>query len=374
MPNIPRWSPPRVNTVSQYNEGYLMYREFMTHALTGRLSEARINVLNSKLGTRARVLPGQLEPSPDQTIAQLMTKLKKEQAEENERVARNALTSYLDAKAPGLKDELEFLANYVLSQNRDATWFSGPIKKIDKAMSKTIEDYDYAFAENKDLVRGTIACKTADEMKTVAVFMERTCRSETCGLALPKAVYQKSVRDEGLVKTGYSGWNFVIQFNEHAFGAEVQVNTIDMLYGKHGKDDIMDWLKIGDAGYAALQDRLRFPGGLGHAMYDIQDVARSKATQSEADWARELSLDYNDACRGEFRGESSKSVEQLNERIRGGWGRLTPHGPADKLWEHAMSESGWTGYRLPKTRAEWEVEQQSAYEAGNFARNKNMRR
>ncbi len=374
MPNIPRWMPPRVNVVSQYNDGYLMYREFLTNALKGRLSEARIAALNSKLGTRARLLPGQLEPSPDQTIAELMTKLRKEQAEDIKIVARDALTAFIDAKAPGLKEELEFLANFVLDQDRETKWVPGPIKKIEKAMSKTIEDYDYAFGENKDLVRGTLACNTPEQMNTVANFVDRTCRNDTCGLSLPKAVYQKSTRDDGKVKTGYSGWNFVVQFNEHAFGAEIQINTVDMLYGKHSKEEVTDWLKVGDAGYAAMQKRLGFPGGLGHAMYDIQDTARSKCSESEAEWARALSLDYNDACRGQFRGELSKSVEQLNERIRGGWGRLTPNGTAEKLWEHAVSGSDWTAYRLPRSRAEWEQEKQSSYEADNLARNKNMRR
>ncbi len=351
-----------------------MYREFITNAHKGRLSEARINALNSKLGTRARVLPGQLEPSPDESIDKLMKRLRKEQADEIQKVARDALTAFIDAKAPGLKEELEFLANYVLSQNPEIKWVPGPIKKIEKAMSKTIEDYDYAFGENKDLVRGTLACPTPEQMHTVANFMERTCRNDTCGLSLLKGEFQKSIRDDGKVKSGYSGWNFVVQFSEHAFGAEVQINTADMLYGKHSREEITDWLKVGDAGYAAMQKRLGFPGALGHAMYDIQDTARSKCSESEAEWARALALDYNDACRGEFRGASSKSVEQLNDRIRGGWGRLTPNGTAEKLWAHALSESGWTAYRMPTTRAEWDVEYQAFYEAGNLARNKNMRR
>ncbi len=303
-------------------------------------------------------------------IVELLKKLKKERADENLRLARSELTSFLDGKASDLKEELEFLASYVLSENREATWISGPIKKIEKAMSKTIADYDYAFGENKDLIRGTLACKTHEEMNVVAVFLTTKCRNPTCGLSLVKDVYQKSVRDGGQVKTGYSGWNFVIEFDEYPFGAEVQVNTIDMLYGKHGKADIADWLRIGDAGYAALQNRLKFPGGLGHAMYDIQDTARSNAGDREAEWARELSLDYNDACRGEFRGPSSKSVDQLNDRIRRGWGRLTPNGIADKLWGKALEESGWTGFPLAKTRAEWEHE----YEVNNLARNKERMR
>ena len=56
-------------------------------------------------------------------------------------------------------------------------------------------------------------------------------------------------------------------------------------------------MKFTESEYNTIQSQLMFPGGLGHGLYDIQDVARSKATMQEGDLARELCLDYNDACR-----------------------------------------------------------------------------
>ncbi len=216
-------------------------------------------------------------------------------------------------------------------------WIPGPLKKIDKAMGKTIEDYDYAWGQNKDLVRGTLACKTNEDLRLVATSIEETCVHQF-GMFLIKHDNQKSVRDGGAMGSGYSGWNFVVQFKEHpAFGAEIQANTFDVLYGKHSKKEVLQYLDVSESEYTELQTRLRFPGGLGHALYDIQDTARSKATTAEGNWARVLALDYNDACRGNFR---MCTLEQLNDRIRLGASQLTSTVARD-LWHHAVEGSAW---------------------------------
>ncbi len=237
-----------------------------------------------------------------------------------------------------MKDELEKLAGYILSIGpAGMKWIPGPLKKVDKAMGKTIEDYDYAWGQNKDLVRGTLACGSNGDLSVVANLIKQTCTNEL-GMVLLKQDNQQSILDGGQVKSGYSGWNFVVQFKDHTmFAAEVQANTFDLLYGKHSKKQIMEFLNIGATEYAAMQARLRFPGALEHALYDIQDTARSKASTAEGDWARELALDYNDACRGNLR---RCTLEALNARIVAGASQLTTS-VARQLWKEAVEHSGW---------------------------------
>jgi hypothetical protein len=216
-------------------------------------------------------------------------------------------------------------------------WIPGPLKKVDKAMGKTIEDYDYAWGNNKDLTRGTLACKTNTDLSSVTELVKHTCTNRY-GMFLLKQDNQKSIRDGGEMKSGYSGWNFVVQFKDHpAFGAEVQANTFDLLYGKHSRDEVWKYLNVSPAEYSALQTRLKFPGGIGHALYDIQDTGRSKRTFEEGNLARELALDYNDACRGNFR---NASLDQVNERIKKGASVLTSD-KAKELWKHAIEGSEW---------------------------------
>ena len=270
------------------------------------------------------------------------------QTTQNRDNARTALKSYLEPTGHGkaksapkamlLKDELELLANYFLSVTQGVKWIPGPLKKVDKAMGKTVEDYGHAWGLKKDLVRGTLACNTNEDLRAVAALVRRTCTNEY-GMFPVKQDEQASVRDGGASKAGYSGWNFVVQFKEHvAFGAEIQANTFDMLYGKMSKSDFCSILKYDRGGYGEMQNRLGFTGGLGHALYDIQDVARSKATPQEGDIARELSLDYNDACRGRLR----TTLASLNQRILAFGGALTSS-QAQALWKHGVEGSEWPG-------------------------------
>lgn len=317
---------------------YLDYRKLKA-AKAGRRSAqmiAMINALESKLAVRGSI-PSDL-PSTD--IVTTARSNKVANAPANRALASEKLDSFLGAKAIPLKSELDLLAGYILSKSPGAKWVPGPLKKLGKAMSKTIDDYDYAWTLNKDLVRGTVVCKTDPELKTISALLLETC-TDVYGMFLLKKELQKSVRDGGQAKSGYSGWNFVIQFKDHEdFGVEMQANTVDMMYGKMSKNDFCEKLDKTETEYVKLQKKHKFPGALGHSLYDIQDVARSKTTPEEGNLARELCLDYNDACRGQFR---STSLEALNKRIQE-FGRKLTSATAKELWKHDVDGCGWKEY------------------------------
>ena len=330
---------------------YLEYRKFMaSHRGASAKMRAKMNVLESKLATRPRLFAGDISDSPNperfirdmKSIRSLYT---------NPSQAEAALSDFLgnyfksNFKAENLKDELELLAAYVQLwvPTGLVKWIPGPLKKIEKAMGKTIADYDFAWGENKDLVRGTLVCKTRVALRTVAELIKRIC-TQQYAMFLIKQDEQSSTRDGGLMASGYSGWNFVVQFKEHiAFGAEVQANTVAMMYGKHSKKELVEDYRILSATeYAEQQQTLKFPGGLGHALYDIQDVKRSNVTTEEGDWARTLALNYNDACRGQFR---NTTLAELNQDIHNARNIWTSTNAID-LWQHAVEGSGWTGFPL----------------------------
>jgi len=113
----------------------------------------------------------------------------------NRALAEKKLDSFLRSEAIPLKEELDLLAAYILSKcPASARWVAGPLKKLGKAMSKTIDDYDYAWTLNKDLVRGTIVCKTDEELKSVNALVLQTC-TDVYGMFLIKKELQRSVRD-----------------------------------------------------------------------------------------------------------------------------------------------------------------------------------
>ncbi|HEY4215525.1 MAG TPA: hypothetical protein VGM67_00220 [Gemmatimonadaceae bacterium] len=305
--------------------------------------QARINVLNSQIATRAHIAPEQLNTKNKMLVHQINLQ-KADQRFSNREQAKGALTDFLqpgrtNSPAHALEKELNLLGAYIVSLGPPGLrWIPGPLKKIDKAMGKTIEDYDYAWGKNKDLIRGTLACRSNEDLDQVSKMVFETC-TPNLGMGLIKQDHQQSIRDDkGGMPSGYSGWNFVVQFKEHKlFGAEVQANTFDLLYGKHSKEEVIKYLQVTPDEYAGFQTRLKFPGGLGHALYDIQDTARSKASKAEGDWAREMACNYNDACRGNFR---MRSLEELNKDIKEMASRLTSD-VAKKLWKHAVEGSAW---------------------------------
>lgn len=325
--------------------GYVNYRLLKTKSLSAKVltaeMQATINALESKLATRGRIKA----KTPSKLVVP-MAKLEKHiQASKNAELGREALAAFLEGSgiqgpqsgALALMDELELLAHFVCETYPRVKWIPGPLKVIDKAMSKTVQDYDYAWGLNKDLVRGTVACGSQDDLRMVADLIKQTCMSPALGMHLIKQDDQKSIRDGGGSVAGYSGWNFVVQFRDHPlFGAEVQANTYDMMYGKMSKAEFCRNLQVSATGYEQIKNRLKFPGGLGHAFYDIQDGERSVATAAEQKLARDLSLDYNDASRGVFRDGST--LVKLNERLVGFWSKLTTEF-AKGLWKKAVEGS-----------------------------------
>lgn len=116
-------------------------------------------------------------------------------------IAKDNLNAFLEKPgeqgAMGLKAELDRLGDFLIFGRPGAKWIPGPIKKIEKAMSKTSVDYDYSWGLNKDLVRATVACKSKDEVTAVVSDIRQTCTLEF-GMFLVKGDEQKCDRGERL--------------------------------------------------------------------------------------------------------------------------------------------------------------------------------
>jgi hypothetical protein len=326
--------------------GYLEYRRLKTAAAKpgtpSPFLQAGINALETKLDFRGRIK----SPVASQEIVAHVKAEKKTHEEAYRKHASNALKAFLEAAvghggAADLNQELEMLGTYCQLECKffgGVRWIPGPLKTLDKAMGKTETAYGFAFGLNKDLVRATLACTSQPGLFMTANFVQKTCTAEF-GMHLLKKEEQKSVHDGGESETGYSGWNFGVQFKEHrAFSAEVQANTYELLYGKMSMQSFCRDLRVSLDAYRKMQNRLRFPGGLGHALYDISDTRRAKTTEEEGDRARSLASDYNDACRDQFR---HTNLIELNQRIMDFGGTLTTPKAKD-LWKHAISQSGWS--------------------------------
>lgn len=339
------------------------YRERMADPRANRFSPQRqaiMNSLESHLAVRPVLRSGQQVFSDPRVLQSQLIAKHKADKDRNTKIATAALSSYLTKKhmpenrvlafsalrltprkvtADELKAELDCLGAYILSKSpADARWIPGPLKKVEKAMSKTEMDYDFGWAENKDLVRGTFACQSNDSLKVVTDLL-RAVAVAKFGIGLIKMDKQSSIRDGGKMVTGYSGWNFALQFRDHpAFPAEIQANVYGVIYGKSSKKDMMDACRLSEDDYAGYQKQFGFAGSLGHALYDISDKERNRTHDAEAAWALELARDYYDACRGVYR--SGMSLHKLNDHINKTASMLTSP-KARELWKHAVAESKW---------------------------------
>jgi hypothetical protein len=328
---------------------YLDYRKVKAIRAGNKSAKmiSKINALESQLAVRGQI-PSTMG-SQNIVSAARLSKTMNQSANESQASAAIAeflgsghAPVFLGSPATALQKELELLAHYITSKIPGAKYIPGPLKTLRKALGKTQEDYDFAWTMNKDLVRGTVVCKNDAELKTVRELMVQTC-TERYGMYLMKNDWQKSDRDGGFMKSGYSGLNFVIQFKDHtAFGCELQGNTFDMMYGKMSKKDYCEKLQVSEAAYGVLQGKHKFPGGLGHSLYDIQDP-RAGAEGDEADRARKLASDYNDACRGQYR---KNTLQGLNKEIQEFGKTLKTQKPKD-LWKHDVEGCGWGEYPIP---------------------------
>lgn len=295
---------------------FLVHRLEVADALQGKMWKSRINAFDAQFGIRARVG----DPSSDIVKQARDYNASPAAKTDREGVAKKALESYLTGPqaspkagllAKDMQTELDLLAGYITAILPRANWIKGPLKKVPKAMGKTEKDYAWLFNNNKDLVRGTLACEAQSDLLQIATLVVKTC-VRVFAMSLMKKQEQKSTRDNGQMEAGYSGWNFVVDFKEHKFGAEIQANTFSMMYGKMSKADFCQQLNVSVAQYEDRRRKARFPGGLGHALYDIQDD-RSKASKEDKDKARALALDYNDLCRN---GDRKPTIQDINSRIR----------------------------------------------------------
>jgi hypothetical protein len=319
---------------------YLAHREEMAKKLTGRLPQSRMNLLQAQLDARGKT--GDYR-TPSTMVVKLVKQFNASDAGKahHNKLATKALDSYLKPPEPGeskgramgLNEELNFLASYITAVLPMAHWIEGPLKTVEKAMGKTEKEYDYLWSSNKDLVRGTLACESQSELSQIAALVIKVCDNKDYAMKLIKKQEQKSVRDGGQMVAGYSGWNFAVEFKEHPFAAEIQANTFSMMYGKMSKDEFCKQLKVDLAKYEDKRMKALFPGGLGHALYDIQD-ARFAAPQEDKVKARNLALDYHDLCRNQAR---KPSIQDINNRIR----TITfKSEEARKHWKKAVDGSG----------------------------------
>ncbi len=359
---MPRISHQQLNALK---EGYLAYRQLMSVLpLAGRFKNfttemtAAAIAIESKLAVRG--VPTKAFPTAAKknffqrlfssgkalTPNEMVDLAKAANKVENEATARSALKEFLERAegAGGAKDmdvEIKLLGNYLAAMTFGATWIDAPLKGLERAMGKTEgEDIDYAYGMNKDLVRGTLACDSQDSLKKVVKLLYDVCQSKYA-MKLVKDESQGPLEDGGKSKTGYSGWNFAVVFREHvSFAAELQANTYDVLYGKMDQEEYCKQLQVPDPVYLAKQNDLKFPGGLGHGLYEIQDVRTKKegVTDAEADRARKLSCAYYDCCRGVFR--NGMSLLKLNEEIMAFGPSLTSRA-AKAIWKHAGDGSNW---------------------------------
>ncbi len=366
--------------IKALKDGYLAYRQLMaTHPLPGRFKNFSVEMtaaaiaIESRLAVRGAPPPGKrvgergvVAGEADDwamlftsggteklTSNKMIDAARAAQRPENAVKARKALKKFLEAAngmggAYDMDLDIKMLGVFVASRVLGATWIDAPLKGLERAMGKTAkDDVDYEWGTNKDLVRGTLACTSQESLQEVVDLVRDLCLPKF-GMQLVKDESQCPVGDTardaaggevpGKSTTGYSGYNFGIVFREWpSFAAELQANNYDVLYGKMDQKEFCLQLQMSLPVYQAKQVTLKFPGGLGHGLYEIQDKRTVGVTPDEAKRARELSCFYYDVCRGNPR---KGSVMQLNEQIMAfGPSLTTPE--AIKIWKHCVNGSAW---------------------------------
>jgi len=222
---------------------FLVHRMEVAAKLQGKLFQSRINALHGQLDARGKT--GGPDVPSNLIVAQVQQYNKSEAGKaQHKDLAKKAFDSYLTAPqgspnagpvAKGLKEELDLLAGYIKTVVPMATWIKGPLKKVPKAMGKAETDYAWVWSNSKDLVRGTMACESQSVLSQIATCLVTTCtNTKEYAMSLMKKQEQRSVLDKNAgtvsqaavqawetawMAAGYSGWNFVVDFKEHKFGA-----------------------------------------------------------------------------------------------------------------------------------------------------------
>lgn len=225
--------------------------------------------------------------------------------------AIKGLTQKLDSLIAGLGNlnlELGTVGHYLSQQSDKVHWIQGPIKISKSAASKTIKQLKFDWTENRDLIRGTLAADDDAALELGVAAVRKICKPEF-GISATETV-KTADKD----KCGYSDYNFKMLFNGFGTHAEIQVNTYALMYGKMEPGDYMRSLKVPEDEYKKLRTELGFPGGLGHAFYEIFGRSKPEFKETDSKKAAELSKKYYAACRNQS-GASSAEVKELNREL-----------------------------------------------------------
>jgi len=191
--------------------------------------------------------------------------------------------------------DLDELGQYI-AHKTNAKWIHAKVKKLggptdDRgAYQKTVKDYIGDWSQNKDLMRGTVACQSQEQLLGVAGRIQIICSPEF-GMTLVKLAERKWKTDP----CGYSDWNFAVVMKGCLIPAEIQANTFAMMYAKMSKDDYTERiLANNEAEYAQTESRMGFEGGLQHVFYEIWQLDKASP---DGQLAAKLSTDYCDLAR-----------------------------------------------------------------------------
>ena len=177
-----------------------------------------------------------------------------------------------------------------------------PVKGMDRAAIKVMEDYDGHWLDLKDVARITLVARDAEGMATVVDSIRKRFVPSN-GFSMIKDTRTTPFIDP----CGYSGHNFVVRFGmpppnsnkvmqpSHPILAaeqkvivekmnalmnprpampafvgrfgEIQVNTVAMMYGKMSKRQFVE--KIGAVDYFQCRAKFGVDGGAAHTLYEI---------------------------------------------------------------------------------------------------------
>jgi hypothetical protein len=234
--------------------------------------------------------------------------------------------------AESRQSDLQEIGEYV-AWATGTTWIPGPMKLLggpgaDRgAYAKTVRDYALDWSANKDLIRGTIAAKTDESLKSVVSQMDRLCCSEF-GFSYLKRLEVQAKKDTGC---GYSGWNFVVMMKGSSVAAEIQANTFAMMFGKMSRQEYSATILRGnEAQYQRTRAEMKIEGGLTHLFYEIYQARDTSAAEKEL--ASALSRDYCILARSnELGDERAASAKPITDRIEAFEGALTTP-KAREIW------------------------------------------
>lgn len=178
--------------------------------------------------------------------------------------------SDLYAKAPAAKLEIDAMADEI-AEMLNGKVAKAPIKSLERAAQKIMDDYNGDPTKIKDLARNTIIVSPDDVDAAAAELAKR-------------GATVKIVNGE-TDPLGYSGVNSKIKTQAGIFG-EIQVNTPQMIYAK--EPESVARALLGDDLYSSMASRTKVPGGQGHRLYEEWRVLdpSSSAAQSISERSR----------------------------------------------------------------------------------------